>query len=94
MNLFHGACPRNDDCAGTKDAHGDAFTVSYTGARSLSFTKGRAATYTRALVDSVVEVLGVDSLIDGLFEHAKEIVLFDKDPVEIVLLYVVIELIV
>lgn len=91
MNLFHGARARNDDGAGAKDAHCDAFTLTNTGARSLTLTEGRTITDARALVDGVIEVLGVDALVYRLFKHTKEVVLFDKEPVEIVLLNVVVE---
>ena len=57
----------------------------------MALTEGRAGTDALGLVGRIVIVLGVDALVNRLFEHAKEIVTLEKDAVKIVLVNVVIE---
>ena len=96
LNLVHGSRPRNDNLARTKDTHRNAFTLSISVAVPLTLTEcaPRTGTYPRVLIVRIVEEFRIHPLIDCLLQHTEEVVLLDKQAMEIVLLNIVVERIV
>lgn len=66
-DLFHFTSPRNDDFTCAEDAHRDALTLTLALSCTLTLTNLLTGADTRTMIGGIVEVFGVDPLIDGLF---------------------------
>lgn len=85
-NLGHFTSARNDDFTCAEDAHGDTLTLAFALSRTLPFTDLLTGADTRTTIGGIVEVFGIDTLIDGLLQHAEEIVFINQQFMESVLI--------
>ena len=79
MDLFHLTGPRDNDTTRSENAHRDSFALALAVSCTLTLTEVLAFAYACFYISCVVEEFGVNALINGLFQHTKEIVLVNQD---------------
>ncbi len=94
IDLVHSSSTGNDDLACAEDAHRNPFAFPLSLSCALTLAEPLTGADTRTIILRIVEELGIDPLINRLFQHREEIVAFHQDPMEIVLLNIVTERIV
>jgi len=91
LNLRDLASTRNNNAAGSKDAHCNSLALALSFSRTLSLTEVLALADANPWISCIIEELGIDALVNGFLEHAEQIVFVQQDLVDGVLIDVLIE---
>ena len=71
INLMNLPSSRNNNLSRSKDTHRNSLAFSLALSRALTLAKLFALTDSLAWVSCIIEELGIDALIDRLFQHTK-----------------------
>ena len=78
LNLLHLTSARNDNSPRSENAHRNAFALSISFPCALSLTWYRTLADACTWIRRIVEELGIYSLVNGLFQHAKQVVFINQ----------------
>jgi hypothetical protein len=86
FNLFQLSGTCNNDLARPKDAHCYALAFSLSLSHTLTLTERLALTDSISRISGIVEEFSIHPLINGLFQHAKQVVFVNQNLMKYILI--------